>query len=133
MSHAAALSPVLMVLVALLVVLGAGFALVGAVGLLRLETFYERIHPPTMGTTFGVGLTLTASMLMFSGLESRPVLHEIVLGVFVIVTTPVTFMLLVQAARHRDRGEADRLLAERKPASFSDRESGPEARRSSPE
>jgi multicomponent K+:H+ antiporter subunit G len=72
-------------------------------GLLRLKTFNERIHPPTMGTTLGVGFTLIASMLMFSALESRPVLHEIVIAVFAVVTTPVTsFMLLVRAARYRD-------------------------------
>jgi multicomponent K+:H+ antiporter subunit G len=103
MSHAATLHPLLALLVALLVVLGAALALIGSVGLLRLKTFYERIHPPTMGTTLGLGLTLIASMLLFSALESRPVLHEIVIAVFVVVTTPVTFMLLVRAALHRDR------------------------------
>jgi multicomponent K+:H+ antiporter subunit G len=105
MSHAAALPPALALLVALLVVLGAALALVGAVGLLRLKTFYERVHPPTMGTTLGLGLTLIASMLLFSALESRPVVHEIVIAVFMVVTTPVTFMLLVRAALHRDRAE----------------------------
>jgi multicomponent K+:H+ antiporter subunit G len=57
-----------------------------------------------MGTTLGLGATLAASILLFSVLESRPVLHEIVIGVLVIVTTPVTFMLLVRAAVHRDPG-----------------------------
>jgi multicomponent K+:H+ antiporter subunit G len=107
MSHAATLSPVVAALVALLLVLGAALALVGAIGLLRLETFYERIHPPTMGTTLGLGLTLIASMLLFSALESRPVVHEIVIAVFMVLTTPVTFMLLVRAALHRDGGEGE--------------------------
>jgi multicomponent K+:H+ antiporter subunit G len=107
MTHAATLPPLLAGLVALLVVLGAVLALIGAVGLLRLKTFYERIHPPTMGTTLGLGLTLIASMLLFSALESRPVLHELVIAVFMVVTTPVTFMLLVRAALHRDRAESD--------------------------
>ena len=66
MTHAATLPPLLAVLIALLVVLGAALALIGSVGLLRLKTFYERIHPPTMGTTLGLGLTLIASMLLFS-------------------------------------------------------------------
>jgi multicomponent K+:H+ antiporter subunit G len=96
------LPPVVAAVVALLVVLGAALALIGSFGLLRMPTFYERVHPPTMGTTLGVGATLAASMLLFSGLESRPVLHEILIGAFVIVTTPVTFMLLVRAAVHRD-------------------------------
>ena len=92
-------------IVAVLVVLGAALALIGSIGLLRLGSFYERIHAPTIGTTLGGGLTLIASMLLFSTLESRPVLHEIVITVFMVVTTPVTYMLLLGAALHRDRAE----------------------------
>jgi multicomponent K+:H+ antiporter subunit G len=100
---ASALSPFVAALVALLVLVGAAFALIGSFGLLRMATFYERVHPPTMGTTLGVGLTLVASMLLFTVLESRPVLHEVVIAVFVVATTPVTYMLLLRAAVHRER------------------------------
>ena len=57
---------------------------------------------------------LIASMLLFSTLESRPVLHEIVIAVFMAVTTPVTFMLLVRAALHRDRADGDNPVARRR-------------------
>lgn len=99
----ALLPPVVAVLVALLVVLGAALALIGSFGLLRLPTFYQRVHPPTLGTTLGLGFTLAASILLFSAIESRPALQAIVIAVFVIVTTPVTYMLLLRAAIHRDR------------------------------
>ncbi|HYD57929.1 MAG TPA: monovalent cation/H(+) antiporter subunit G [Burkholderiales bacterium] len=89
----------------ILVVLGALLAFMGSLGLLRLKTFYERIHPPTMGTTLGTGLVLIGSMLHFSGLGDRPVLHEVLIGVFMTLSTPVTYMLLVRAALHRDRAE----------------------------
>jgi len=107
MTGADTLSPAVAALVALLVVLGAALALIGSVGLLRLRTFYERVHPPTMGTTLGVGFTLVASMLLFTSLESRPVVHEILIAVFALVTTPVTYLLLVRAAVHRDRARSD--------------------------
>ena len=95
-----------------LIVLGALLAFGGSLGLLRLKTFYERVHPPTMGTTLGTGLILAGSMLHFSGLEGRPVLHEILIGAFMTLSTPVTYMLLVRAALHRDRAEgADPLNA----------------------
>ena len=87
---------------ALLVLAGASLALIGSVGLLRMKTFYERVHPPTMGTTLGTGV-LIGSMVFFTLHESRPVLHEIVIGVFMTLNTPVTYMLLVRAALHRDR------------------------------
>jgi multicomponent K+:H+ antiporter subunit G len=102
MSGALELHPVVAWLVAVLVVAGAAIALIGSIGLLRLRTFYERIHPPTMGTTLGLGFVLLASMLLFSTLGQRPVIHEIVIAVFVVLTTPVTYMLLVRAARQRD-------------------------------
>ena len=102
MTGADTLPPFVAGIVALLLVTGAAAALIGSFGLLRLRTFYERIHPPTMGTTLGVGLTLAASMLMFSVLASRPVVHEVLIGVFATLTTPVTYMLLVRAAVHRD-------------------------------
>jgi multicomponent K+:H+ antiporter subunit G len=105
MNEFAALSPMVAALVGLLAILAAALALIGSFGLLRLPTFYERVHPPTMGTTGGTGLMLVASMVLFSALESRPVLHELVIAAFVIVTTPVTYMLLVRAAVHRDRTE----------------------------
>ena len=105
MTHAADLSGVTAALTALLVLLGAVLALIGSLGLLRLKSFYDRVHAPTMGTTLGTGLVLIASMVLFSALESRPVLHEILIGIFMTVTTPVTFMLLVRAALHRDQAE----------------------------
>ena len=88
---------------AVLVLAGALLAFIGSLGLVRMRSFYERVHPPTMGTTLGTGLILIGSMLYFSALESRPVLHEILIGVFMTVSTPVTYMLLVRAALHRER------------------------------
>lgn len=94
-------------LVALLLLLGSGLALIGSIGLLRLSTFYERVHAPTLGTTLGIGCVLLASMLFFSVLQTRLVLHEILIAVFMVVTTPVTLMLLARAALYRDRVEGD--------------------------
>ena len=47
MIDAGALPPVVAALVALFALLGAAFALIGSFGLLRLRTFYQRVHPPT--------------------------------------------------------------------------------------
>lgn len=115
MSHASEMSGVLALLVAVLVLLGAGLALIGSFGLVRLRSFYDRVHAPTLGTTLGTGSVLIASMLMFTGLESRLVLHEILIGLFMTITTPVTFMLLVRAARHRDQAQQSSKVNERAP------------------
>jgi multicomponent K+:H+ antiporter subunit G len=88
-------------LAAVLVFLGAVVAFVGSLGLLRMPTFFERVHPPTMGSTVGTVLILAGSMLHFSALESRLVFHEALIAVFVTFTTPVTFLLLGRAALTR--------------------------------
>ncbi|MBW9116997.1 cation:proton antiporter [Rhizobium cauense] len=91
--------------VATFLLLGATLTLIGAVGFLKLPTFYERIHAPTLGTSWGIGGIMLGSMIFFSVASERLVIHEILIGVFVTITTPVTFMLLARAALHRDRTE----------------------------
>ncbi|MCC7080848.1 MAG: cation:proton antiporter [Burkholderiales bacterium] len=107
MSHAADIPALSALVTALLVLAGAALALIGSIGLLRLKTFYERVHAPTMGTTLGMGLVLIASTVLFSVLESRPVLHEMLIAAFMTLTTPVTFLLLVRAARRRQQTVGD--------------------------
>jgi multicomponent K+:H+ antiporter subunit G len=102
MNHAAELPAWAAAVTGLLLLLGAALALIGSLGLLRLPSFYERVHAPTLGTTLGTALVLIASMVFFSVLESRAVLHELVIGAFMIVTTPVTYALLMRAAVHRE-------------------------------
>jgi multicomponent K+:H+ antiporter subunit G len=92
-------------LVALLLLLGTGLCLTGSLGLLRLGNFYQRVHAPTLAGTLGAGSVLIASMTFFSVLQTRFVLHEVLITVFVIVTTPVTLMVLARAALHRDETE----------------------------
>ncbi|MGK7866150.1 monovalent cation/H(+) antiporter subunit G [Falsiroseomonas sp. E2-1-a20] len=93
------------ILVSLLLLVGAALTLVGSAGLLRMHSFYDRVHTPTLGTTLGIGCVLFASMIFFSVLQTRLVLHELLIGVVVVITTPVTLMLLARAALYRDRRE----------------------------
>ena len=92
-------------LTGILVILGALLALAGSVGLLTMRSFYERVHPPTMGATLGTALILLACALHFSEAQGRLVLHHALIGLFMLVTTPVTYMMLVRAALHRDAAE----------------------------
>ena len=79
--------------------------LLGSIGLLRFRTFYDRLHPPTLGSSSGTFLIVAASVLCFSVLRSRISVHEILIALFVTLTTPVTYMLLARAAFYRDRVE----------------------------
>lgn len=88
--------------VAFLLILGGIIVVVGALGLMRLPTFYQRIHGPAITITLGAGCLLIASMILFSVLKSRLVIHELVITVFVLLTAPVVAMLVMRAAVYRD-------------------------------
>lgn len=92
-------------LTAFFVLGGATLALIGSIGMVRLKSFYERVHAPTLGSTLGVGSILIASIIFFSITRTRPAVHEIIIAIFLSLTTPVTLMLLVRAALHRDRSK----------------------------
>lgn len=108
MSHAADLPLWASLLVALFLLIGSGLALTGSIGFVRLRSFYDRIHAPTLGSSWGTAGIVMASMICFTVLESRPVFHEIIIGIFVTVTMPITLMLLSRAALYRDRAEGSR-------------------------
>lgn len=105
MSHAEELPGWAALLTALLVLLGAGLTMTGAIGLVRFRSFYQRVHAPTLGTTLGTGCVVIGSMLFFSVLGARLAIHEVLIGVFMTMTTPVTLILLARAALFRDRAE----------------------------
>jgi multicomponent K+:H+ antiporter subunit G len=86
---------------ALLLIVGGLLTLIGSIGLVRLRDFYSRMHPPTMGTTLGSGCVLIASMLVSSAALHRPVIHELVIALLIVITTPVTAILLMRGARTR--------------------------------
>lgn len=87
----------------ILLMLGGLLVVVGSLGLLRMPDFYARMHPPTMGTTLGTGCVLVASMLVSSAVAGRPVIHEILITLFLVMTTPVSSMTLMTAAIARTR------------------------------
>jgi multicomponent K+:H+ antiporter subunit G len=84
-------------MLAICLLVGGFFALVGAVGLLRLPDFLMRLHGPTKATTLGVGGLLTASVLHFA-LSGRFSVYEFLVAAFLFVTAPVSAMMLAKAA-----------------------------------
>jgi len=114
------------ILVSVVLLMGAVITLIGTLGLVRLPTFYQRIHAPTLGSSLGAALVLFASGLYSSIELGRPVLHEALVLVFIIVTTPVTLMLLARAAFYRDKAEdgPDATIAET-PTQDASREQSP--------
>ncbi|MEJ8836155.1 Na+/H+ antiporter subunit G [Ramlibacter sp. AN1133] len=99
MNTLSAVHPLLEAAVALLLVVGGSFALVGAIGLVRFDDFFMRLHAPTKASTLGVGGVLLASLLWHWG-HGTWSLRELLIALFIFITAPVSANLLAQAALH---------------------------------
>lgn len=100
------------VLVALLLVISSVFALIGALGILRMKSYFQRMPPPALASTMGSWAVALASILYFSALKSGPVLHAWLIPVLMSITVPVTTLLLARAALFRKRMAGDDVPAE---------------------
>lgn len=107
MNGAVAISLPAAVLICAALLAGAFLALGGAIGLVRLKSFYQRVHAPTLGSSMGMALILTSSILYFTSVRGHLVLHELLIAIFLTLTTPISLMLIVRAALARDRREGD--------------------------
>jgi len=87
-------------LVSVLLLAGAGFTLVGSIGLVRLPDFFMRLHGPTKATTLGVGAMIVGSGLYFSTRGEGLSLHELLVTLFLFITAPVSAHMLARAALH---------------------------------
>jgi len=83
------------------VVLGASFALIGSIGLLRFPDVFTRLHGPTKATTLGVGGVLLGTVVYLIAQGEVGVIRELLITVFLFLTAPVSAHLIAKVALHR--------------------------------
>ena len=83
-------------------------SLTAAFGLLRLASFFQRMHPTALANTLGAWCVTLASIVYFSAQDGRLSLHVWLIIILLSITAPVTTVLLARAAlfRKRQAGEA---------------------------
>ena len=90
------------ILVSLLIIISGIITLVGTLGLLKLKLFYSRMHAPTLGNTLGVFCLLVACTLVASFTAKQLLIYPLIISVLLIITSPVTAILLMRAAIKRE-------------------------------
>lgn len=88
------------VLISACLLIGATFALIGSIGLMRLPDFYLRLHGPAKATTLGVGGIIIGSVIYFSNQGEGLSLHELLIALFLFITAPVSAHIVAKAALH---------------------------------
>jgi len=81
--------------------LGAAFYLGGAIGLLRLPDFYTRLHAPTKSASLGIMLIALGSTILHVGRDVVVWPEDVLIILFVMLTTPVSSQVLARAAAAR--------------------------------
>lgn len=90
----------------LFLVAGAGFSIIGGIGLVRLPEFYSRMHGGGITDTLGAGLILIGLML-FAG-PTLAAFKLVVILFFLTVTSPSSCHALAKSAlRHGLQPELD--------------------------
>ncbi len=84
------------ILTIILLLGGASFFLIAALGIARFPDFYTRIHAAAKGSAFGAVLMLLGVALHFSDL--LVVLEACVIIGFLFITTPVAAQMISRAA-----------------------------------
>lgn len=88
---------------ACVVVAGSIIALLGAAGLWRFKTFFERAHGPALGSTGGIWAFAIATAIHFSFSRETVFLHALLIPGFVALTAPITTIFLLRAGLFRAR------------------------------
>lgn len=96
--------PLLQLVVAVFLLVGALVALIGSWGLAKLPDFYTRLHGPTKASTLGVGCTLIGSLLTFSHQQDGVSVQEALVTIFLFATAPVSAHMMGKAALRRRLG-----------------------------
>ena len=82
-----------------LIAAGSAFAVIGALGLLRMPDFYTRVHAASVTDTLGAALLL-AGMMLQAGFSLVAVKLAII-GMLVFFTSPTATHALARAALER--------------------------------
>ncbi|HEX6975357.1 MAG TPA: monovalent cation/H(+) antiporter subunit G [Vicinamibacterales bacterium] len=88
------------VLTAIVWLAGSAFALLAALGVLRMPDVFTRMQASTKASTLGLGLLLIGAALRMGDFAS--LIRVASIGAFVLMTTPVSGLVIARAAYFSD-------------------------------
>ena len=111
---------------ALLLAIGSFFILLGSFSLLKLSSFFKRLHGPTKASTLGVGCVLVASVGYHFFLGEDPQPRELLITAFLFLTAPISAHFIAKAHLHEHVELRDGLPPTGRPQGWSTFESLPD-------
>ena len=94
----ASLSPFIIIPASILMVASGLIVLAASIGIVRVNNFLSRVHIQAIIYSTALWCLLLASLLLTFSLKDRTFLHEIVIGLFIFITSPVSTMVPVSTS-----------------------------------
>lgn len=91
------LSPLIVIPASVLMIVSGLLVLTASIGIVRLDNFLPRVHLQAIIYSVALWSLLLASLLLTFSLKDRTFLHEILIGLFIFITSPVSSILLVRS------------------------------------
>ncbi len=91
------LSPWIVIPASVLIVISGLLVLTASIGMVRVSSFLPRTHIQAIIYSTALWSLLLASLLLTFNLQDRTFLHEILIGIFIFITSPVSTILLVRS------------------------------------
>ena len=89
--------------VAALLLASGVLSLVAAVGLVRMKSYFQRMHAPALANTGGAWCVALATFVYFSMVDAHLALYAFIVSVLLAITAPVTTLLLARTGLFRKR------------------------------
>ena len=78
-------------------IIGTGFMLIAAIGIIRMPDFYIRMSTITKATSLGIGFILLGATIHLNSLEI--ILKAAAIVSFIFITSPVSAYIIAKAAK----------------------------------
>jgi multicomponent K+:H+ antiporter subunit G len=102
-----ALAPWVEAVVAILLVASGVLSVIAAVGMVRMPTFFRRLHPPALANTLGAWCVALASIVFFTAIDGHLSVKAWLVNILLAITAPITTVLLARAGLFRKRQAGD--------------------------
>ncbi len=91
------LSPLIVIPASILMVASGLLVLAASIGIVRVRSFLQRTHFQAIIYSLSLWCLLLASLLLTFSLKDRTFLHEVLIGVFIFISSPISSVLLVRS------------------------------------
>lgn len=91
------------IIICALLLISAFFTLLAALGIVRFEHFYQRMHPIAIVVTLGAWCVCIAAFIFFTCVQAKPTTQMVLIFITLAITLPISTVTLARTVLFRKR------------------------------